>query len=508
MASVFKQKDTGKYVIVYRDETGRRRKKIGTKDRAVTERIARHLENKVAMRKDGVLDPKDEAYAAYAAQPLNVHLQAWKASTKAKGATPKHVKLFTTRAARVIALVKGAELTEIDPPRQAKHAELPKFEAALEARVKSAWLADLTADRVQKALAKLRDEGRSLATVNHHRAAIKAFSTWCHENCRMREDELRGVTGYNAKKDPRHERRAISIEELQRLVAVAQAGPTVLGLTGPERAMAYRLAVATGLRYGAEPGKPLRELACITPESFDWQSSTVSVRAAYTKNGEPAEIKIPAELMSDLAEFVAKKAPKEPVFPFRRGKGAKMIRADLAVAKIPYRDAGGLMFDFHALRGMLATLNDLAGVPHSVNQKRMRHSSPMLTAKYIRPRLADIDAAAEKLPSLKPATGQQEALAATGTDDKMVGAIGTVTYPVTDEDGSDRNILSLNDIGQDSGGLIIRRSGVRVASPVILMNIRSTHDEKARKCLLKLCDPGIGDVRASDVQYREFGQPR
>jgi site-specific recombinase XerD len=65
--------------------------------------------------------------------------------------------------------------------------------------VATARLSDLTAERVQAALATLKMEGRALATCNHHRAAIKAFSKWCDDTHRAKEDVLRGVTGFNAK---------------------------------------------------------------------------------------------------------------------------------------------------------------------------------------------------------------------------------------------------------------------------------------------------------------------
>ena len=39
-----------------------------------------------------------------------------------------------------------------------------------------------------------------------------------------------------------------------------------------------------------------------------------------------------------------------------------MVRKDLEAAGIPYRDASGLVFDFHSLRCEMATLADAAGV--------------------------------------------------------------------------------------------------------------------------------------------------
>jgi hypothetical protein len=46
----------------------------------------------------------------------------------------------------------------------------------------------------------------------------------------------------------------------------------------------------------------------------------------------------------------------------------------------------------------------------------MRHSTLEMTDRYTRPRAVDIEAAASKLPSLKPEPDRPEALAATGTD--------------------------------------------------------------------------------------------
>ncbi len=86
------------------------------------------------------------------------------------------------------------------------------------------------------------------------------------------------MNGYNAKEDRRHDRRTISLDELPAHRG-RQAGPRFRD-DRPVRALCYRLAVATGLRYS--------EIASIRPESFDWKCSSVTVEAAYTKNGDPA----------------------------------------------------------------------------------------------------------------------------------------------------------------------------------------------------------------------------
>ena len=94
----------------------------------------------------------------------------------------------------------------------------------------------------------------------------------------------------------------------------------------------------------------------------------MTVAAAYTKNGDPATLPLPRDLADDLAAYVAPLPPGTPVFPLPFEKGAKMLRVDLEAAGIAYRDASGLVFDFHSLRCEMATLADAAGVSPRVVQ--------------------------------------------------------------------------------------------------------------------------------------------
>ncbi len=223
------------------------------------------------------------------------------------------------------------------------------------------------------------------------------------------------------------------------------------------RALCYRLAVATGLRYS--------EIASIKPESFDWKAPSVVVAAAYTKNGDPATMPLPIDMVDELAALVATLPSGTPVFPLPDEKGAKMLRPDLEAAGIPYQDASGLFFDFHSLRCETATLADAAGVSPRVVQKLMRHSTLELTGRYTRPRAVDIEAAAGMLPSLKPTGDRPEAMARRGlTRSSLSTRLLPKMLPT-------RTTTTLNPwvaswLRQAASGLIIRRSGVRVASPV------------------------------------------
>ncbi len=394
----------------FTDADGIKRETKGCTDRRATEELARDAETEAAKIKAGE-DPRNIAYRQHAAKPLADHLAAWNRDMVAKGKTAKHADQSLDRVRRLVAVMFGARPDDIDGKTMSR----PQQEQArlLVGRlIAKARLADLTTERVQDAIATFRDSGRSLQTCNHYRACVRAFARWAWKNGRLRDNPLLNLEGFNAKEDRRHDRRTVSLDELKRLIVVAEQGPVYQEMTGAMRALCYRLAVATGLRYG--------EIASILPESFDWKAPAVTVAAAYTKNGQTATLPLPDDLADDLAAYVAPLEAKMPIFPLP-AKGVDMLRPDLAAAGIAYVDASGLFFDFHSLRCQTATLADAAGVSPRVVQRLMRHSTLELTGRYTRPRAVDIEAAASRLPSLKPEGDMPEAtvLAATGTDGRF-----------------------------------------------------------------------------------------
>jgi integrase len=401
-------------------------------DKSVTKRIALELENRTALRREGLVDPKQEAYLQHESVSLLVHIEAWTDALLSRGGTSQHVKLHTSRAMRVIALFKGANLAEIEPKKPATKQGVAQSEATLRRFVSTARIDDLTPEQVQRALAGLTTEGRSFPTANHHRNAIKSFAIWMFDTCRTRENQLRRVAGFNVKEDPRHERRTISLEELRQLIDAAENGPVFKNMTGHERALCHRLAVASGLRYS--------ELASFTPPSFDWHNGTVTIKAAYAKNGQTTTLPIAAELVADLASDVASIPADKPIFSLPHDKGAAMVRLDLEAAGISYRDAAGRVFDFHSLRCQMATLADAAGVSPRVVQRMMRHSKLEMTGRYTRPRAVDLESAAQSLPSLRTTT-RPEALAATGTDGQDTRA----TVCATGDEGDSPEIVDFTD---------------------------------------------------------------
>lgn len=201
------------------------------------------------------------------------------------------------------------------------------------------------------------------------------------------------------KLDRRHDRRALSTGDFDKLVKAAERGPKVLGMTGADRAMLYRVAVNTGFRAS--------ELASLTPESLGLDNGRpmVTVEAGYSKHRAQDVQPIRPDLASILRVWLADKQPGERVFALRTDKAAKMMRADLAAAEIPYRDSAGLVADFHSLRHSAGTWLKDARVHPKVIQTFMRHSRITLTMdRYVDPSVTDQTAALEHLPGAREGT--------------------------------------------------------------------------------------------------------
>ncbi len=185
----------------------------------------------------------------------------------------------------------------------------------------------------------------------------------------------------------------------------------VKGVSGPVRAMAYRVALGTGFRAD--------ELRSLTTTSFhlDADPPKIVCEAAYTKNGRLAEQPVAESLASLLRPWLASRAPDRPVFNLPP-KTAEMLRADLAAAKIPYETPSGVC-DFHSLRGVYISNLVASGDSVKTCQVLARHSTPSLTiGVYAKASLHDVKGAVESLPDLTATAPRTEAaaLAPTGTD--------------------------------------------------------------------------------------------
>ncbi len=382
MASFRKRGKVWYYRFV--DADGQKQEQKGCSDRRVTEEIARAAESSAARIRSRLDDPKVVAIRHHDARPLGGHIDDWHAYMLAKGSTPKHADLSRNRTRRVTDLARVDRISALAP------------------------------SRIQAALKEIRDGGLSLRSLHHYTRAIKEFSRWLWKDGRASENGLAHLTSPNPDQDRRHERRALSPEELVRLLRAAQGGRIVCKLTGPDRAALYLVALGTGFRAN--------ELRHLTPDAFDLDGDppTITVKAAYSKHRRDDVQPIRTELADSLRAWLADKPSGEQVFGNLTKNTVDLIRHDLQTAGIPYCDDSGRYADFHSLRHSYVTALAMSSAPVKIVQSLARHSTPTLTlGVYAHVGLFDQSAALDALPDLSrpdPANPETTALAATGTD--------------------------------------------------------------------------------------------
>jgi len=364
------------------DADGKRVMRKGCTDKRETERMAAAAGIEAAKVKTGQITPKDLAYRDHEIRPLAEHLEDWKRCVAAKGGTKKHPEVSCSRTRKVFELAKVRRIS------------------------------DLSHSKVMDAVQSLRDEGLSTDTINHHIRAVKGFSRWLWRDGRAREHHLAHLATTSPEGDRRRVRRALTPEEAVQVIQAAETGPAFRGLSGPDRAVLYALALGTGFRSD--------ELRTLTPERFnlDRDPPTVTASACYTKNGKEAVQPIAASLADQLRPWLAPLAPGRPVFGRLTTHTAEMLRVDLDAAGVPYETDSGVV-DFHSLRGTYISHVVSSGASVKTCQTLARHSTAALTIGiYAKASLHDISGAVEKLPDLTPKNPapECEVMSATGTD--------------------------------------------------------------------------------------------
>jgi integrase len=377
----------------YVDASGVKREHKGCRDKAATLAMAAAVEVEIAQIKGGFASPKDIGYRDHEARPLADHLDDWHRDMRARGKTDRHADQYRDRAGKLVALIRGAKLVEVETGRGRRASE--RAAATLAGLLNAARLTDLTPERIQAALAALRDAGKSNQTANHYRAALRAFVRWAGDKGRLRDNPMRGVHGYNVQEGPRRERRALTDEELARLIDAAGRGPVAYHVPGPLRAMAYWVAASTGFRVA--------ELRALTPESFrlDGPEPTVSLKAGSTKNRRPVTQPVPLALAHALSAWLRGQPAGGPVFLLHH-ETAKAIRRDLDAAGIPYATDEGRA-DFHSLRAYYISALVRAGASIKEVQALARHAQPQTTLNhYAKVSARDLRGAVESLPAPAP----------------------------------------------------------------------------------------------------------
>jgi hypothetical protein len=236
MAKPFKRKcDKGRKgaprYFKFKDANGVWQTQRGCSSYEETKRLQNKSADDARLRRAGLVNPKDDQYQKHEDRPLSEHLEDFRKMLVNKGGTARHAAVTKYRASRVLEMAGAVRIS------------------------------DIVLSKVQAAVANLNAQGLGLETCNHHVRAVKGFARWLYRDGRAREHVLMNLSTFNSATDKRRERRALTPEEATRVIAAAAAGPAVQGMSGPDRAMLYRLTMGTGLRA--------RELGSLTPESFN-----------------------------------------------------------------------------------------------------------------------------------------------------------------------------------------------------------------------------------------------
>lgn len=245
---------------------------------------------------------------------------------------------------------------------------------------------DATAQGVTAWLKEQRDKGMSDRTAKQYVGAWRAFGVWMREGPKPRAvgnpfEALRTVRGVR-EKDPL---RALTDDELSRIMLAAETGDTVRCWTGPERALAYWVAVETGARRA--------ELVRLTVGhvELDGDAPAIALGAIDAKNKKRSVQPVCSPgLVDKLRARVQGKFPSLPLLAPDRGAKSheyleewisKAFQKDRARAGVEYRDSEQRVAVFHSLRHTFTLAMDRAGLSVKQQQSLMRHGSAELTVR-------------------------------------------------------------------------------------------------------------------------------
>ena len=401
--SLFRKTDGGPWIATYWDHAGRRREHSSrTTDRATAERILTKLVAETALRRDLVIDPRDDRFAAESRKPLTEHVAAYIAHCRHAGQNEHHVGQKETQLA---AMIVGSKTTR---------------------------LAELTADALELHLSAIKARKLSARSVNFARQIAVAFYGWVIKTGRAESNPLLVVPKQDESRDRRRVRRPPTDDEMTLLIAVASERG---------REAWYMTAALAGLRKG--------DLQRLTWADVNFNDSTLTIRGGKAKRVDTLP------MHPQLADALRRRLEAHPAMPKARvwsetvGDVTRLkdfLRAGIArevavlnakgepvmtgkgnnkrpKTRIMVEDDEGRVIDLHAMRTTLGTQLARAGVAPQIAQRIMRHTDYRQTLKhYTVLGLTDTAAAMDRLPGI---ARERQAAAATGTTDSA-----QIDYPL------------------------------------------------------------------------------
>ena len=347
-------------------------------------------------------------------KPLKEHLTDWHKTQKASGITKLQADILFNRAERLFADCGFRYLKDISGSKVLQAIE-----------------------RLRKTIRTkegLKDLGPASGnTKRYFLRACKQFCGWTVKDGRTSTNPLQHLS---RTAEVQNKRRALTPEEIECLLDYTKRAGLNFSITGPERALVYRLAIESGLRAN--------EINSLKRTSFDFEGLKVKLEGKHAKNRKEAVLPLKTATAELIKEHLKAKMPTASAFRIPKGNTARMIQKDLKETRKAWikkavnnpdehrrrNDSDFLKVetiegkvDFHSLRHTFGTLLASAGIHPKTAQELMRHSDINLTmSRYTHAQADQITAAINALPEF-----EHQAAVKTGTDDISADAIGFET---------------------------------------------------------------------------------
>jgi integrase len=305
---------------------------------------------------------------------------------------------------------------------------------------------DITRDRMERWLDEAEANNLAASTRNEYLISLSALCTWAVKSQRLSRNPVSGIGKADRSSDRRRVRRALTADEVARLLDAASRRPvaelgrqpialpgddndgqrswTYEALTaenferchaagrerladqarrydraerlGRERALFYLLAVSTGLRW--------RELASLTIGQVHLDALPTAylvLHADDAKSGRSANVPLRPDVAQALRQHLANyRDQHHDIKLFTTPPTIRVFDADCQAAGIAKRDERGRIVDIHALRHTFGTHLSACGVHPRTAMAAMRHSRIELTMNYYTdPTLLDVAGAVNALPA-------------------------------------------------------------------------------------------------------------
>lgn len=421
------KRKSAKWYAVWKDHRGILRKLPLHEDRAAAESMAKAVDQINSL--------------ASANEPLKPHLVEW-LNTVPPSLVERLAEWALIPASRVAAqsplAMHVAEWSETLRAAGGCEEYVKQYRSAVSTLFEDSgavYWADLSSASITAALARRRKgdakrKGLSVNRINYIVTAANAFADWMVAKGRAHGSPLTQVQRLREDGKRRHDRRALDVDELRRLIETAQTAPERRGVAGPDRAIVYLVGSITGLR--------LKEMRSLTRAAFvlDGSDPSVTIDGAHAKNKKHATIPLPTSAVETLRAYLEGKMPGAAALHVAASKhAAKAMRADIEDARaawvaeattateradreqsdfLRYCDSQGRYADCHALRhGFGVRLFSHAKAHPKEVQILMRLSSLKLVDRYSRSFRMTDNALVDRMPDVTPRQGEEQA--ATGT---------------------------------------------------------------------------------------------